>query len=399
MVLIGIVGKPNVGKSTFFRALTLLPVEIDNRPFVTIDPNLGTAFVRVKDVGPEFGVKSNPRYGFIKGDYRFVPVEVMDVAGLVPGAHEGKSLGNKFLDDLRKAEGLIIVIDAVGATNEEGEYVGKGNYDPKMDIIFLEEELDWWFFRILKENLNKILRRAKNEKLNIIKEIAEIMSGVNVREEHVVKAFKELKLGEHYYDFNDELIFKLASLLRKYSKPVIIAANRIDIDIDLTKKNINRLRKEFPDKIIIPTSGYAELILKELDKQGKIFYIPGESSIKINKPLTDKEKKAIEFIENNIFREFGNTGVQTVLDTLVFDILKYIAVFPGGVDKLADKEGRVLPDCFLLKDGSTVLDFAAKVHTDLAKHFIRAIDVRTKKALGRDYKLKHRDVIQIVAGV
>ncbi|HIP89932.1 MAG TPA: TGS domain-containing protein, partial [Candidatus Nanopusillus sp.] len=193
--------------------------------------------------------------------------------------------------------------------------------------------------------------------------------------------------------------FKLASLLRKYSKPVIIAANRIDIDIDLAKKNINRLRKEFPDKIIIPTSGYAELILKELDKQGKIFYIPGESSIKINKPLTDKEKKAIEFIENNIFREFGNTGVQTVLDTLVFDILKYIAVFPGGVDKLADKEGRVLPDCFLLKDGSTVLDFAAKVHTDLAKHFIRAIDVRTKKALGRDYKLKHRDVIQIVAGV
>ena len=397
MVLVGIVGKPNVGKSTFFRALTQIPVEIENRPFVTIDPNVGTAYVRVEDVGPEFNVKSNPRQGFIKGKYRFVPVELMDVAGLVPGAHEGRGLGNKFSDDLRRAEGLILVIDSVGATNEEGEFVGKGNYDPKRDIEFLEEELDWWFFRILKENLEKIIRRAKNEKKNMIKEIANLMSGVNVSEHDVEKAFKELKIDENYYDFDDEITFRLASLLRKYSKPMIIAANRVDIDPGLAKRNIKKLQSEFPDKLIIPTSGYAELILKELDKQGKIEYVPGEMEFRVIGTLNEKEKKALDFIECIIFKEFGGTGVQTVLDKLVFEVLEYIAVFPGGVDKLCDKEGRVLPDCFLLKKGSTVIDFAERIHSDLAKHFVKAIDVRTKKPLGKSYELKHRDVIQIIS--
>jgi len=77
--------------------------------------------------------------------------------------------------------------------------------------------------------------------------------------------------------------------------------------------------------------------------------------------------------------------------------LKYIAVFPGGVTKLADQFGNVLPDCFLLPSGSTALDFAAKIHTDLAKNFVAAIDVKTKRKVGRDHVLKHRDVIEILA--
>ncbi len=396
MPLIGIVGKPNVGKSTFFKALTMQPVEIDNRPFVTIEPNKGIAYVRVEDVGPEFGVKSNPRQGFIKGKYRFVPVEVMDVAGLVPGAHEGKGLGNKFLDDLRQAEGLIMVVDSVGATDEEGNFVGPGNYDPLNDIKWLEEELDYWFFQVLKKNIDKVLRVAKIEHKPLDKEIAKIMSGLNVKLEHVEKAFKELNWDPEDYNVNDDLLFKLAHLLRVYSKPMVIAANRIDIDPELAKKNIERIRKEI-NYPIIPTSGYAEYILKELDRQGKIFYIPGENWFEIKGNLSEKEKKVLEFIDQNILKKFGSTGVQQALETLVFDVLGYIAVFPGGIDNLADKEGRILPDCFLLSKGSTALDFARKIHEDLAKHFVKAIDVRTKKPLGKDYKLKHRDVIHIVA--
>ncbi|AAR39308.1 NEQ463 [Nanoarchaeum equitans Kin4-M] len=395
MVLVGIVGKPNVGKSTFFKALTLQPVEIDNRPFVTIEPNKGVAYVRVEDVGPEFGVISNPRHGFIKGKYRFVPIEVIDIAGLVPGAHEGKGLGNQFLDDIRKADGIIMVVDAVGATDEEGHFVGPGKYDPLKDIKWLEEELDYWFYNVLKRNIDKILRVAKIEKRPIDREIAKIMSGLNVNIDHVKKAFRDLNLDSEFYDFDDELLFKLAHLLRIYSKPFVIAANRIDIDPDLAEKNIERIKKEYP--LTIPTSGYAEYILKELDKQGKISYIPGESDFEILKPLSEKEKKVLDFIKTNILERFGSTGVQNALDTLVFDVLKYIAVFPGGIDKLTDKEGNVLPDCFLLKEGSTVLDFARKIHEDLAKHFVKAIDVRTRKILGKDYKLKHRDVIHIVS--
>jgi len=396
---IGITGKPNVGKSTMFKAITLQDVAIANYPFTTIEPNKGYGYVRVEDIGPEFNVKSNPRYGFIKGKYRFVPIEILDIAGLVPGAHEGRGLGNKFLDDVRQADALIHVIDISGSTNEEGQYIGPGNYDPIKDVKWYEEEIDWWFYGVIKKNLEKNIRKIKSEHLELDKELTKLISGLNVKEEHVSKAFNELKINQEDYDIinDDKKLFELASEIRKISKPIIIAANRIDINIDIAKKNLERLKKEYPDKVIIPTSGYAELILKELDKQGKIFYIPGESYFEIKGDLNDKEKKALEFIENYIFKEFGSTGVQNILDITVFDVLKYVAVFPGGVDSLADKEGRILPDCFLMPPGSTVIDFANKIHSDLAKNFVRAIDVRTRKFLGKDYVLKHRDVIQIVA--
>ncbi|BFI73065.1 translation-associated GTPase [Nanoarchaeota archaeon] len=398
-MLIGLTGKPNVGKSTMFKAITLQDVAIANYPFTTIDPNKGVGYVRVEDVGPEFGVQSNPRYGYIKGKYRFVPIEIIDIAGLVPGAHEGRGLGNKFLDDVRQADALIHVVDISGSTNEEGQYIGPGNYDPSNDIKWYEDEIDWWFFNIIKKNLEKNIRKIKVEHLELDKELAKLISGLNVKEYHVEKAFRELNISSEDYDIinDDKKLFELSSTIRKISKPIVIAANRIDINIDIAKRNLKKLKEVFPDKIIIPTSGYAELILKELDKQGKIFYIPGEGSFEIKGELNEKEKKALDFIENNIFKEFGSTGVQNLLDITVFDVLKYVAVFPGGVDSLADKEGRILPDCFLLPPGSTVIDFANKIHSDLAKNFVKAIDVRTKKFLGRDYILKNRDVIQIIA--
>lgn len=397
---IGLVGKPNVGKSTMFKAITLQDVAIANYPFTTIEPNKGIGYVRVEDVGPEFGVRSNPRYGFIKGKYRFVPVEIVDIAGLVPGAHEGRGLGNKFLDDIRQADALIHVVDISGATDEEGRYIGAGNYDPSKDIKWLEEEIDWWFFEIIKKNLERNIRKIKNEKLELDKELSKLISGLNVRLSHIEIAFNKLKISKEDYDIinDNKKLFELASEIRKLSKPIVIAANRVDINIDIAKRNLKKLRDMFPDKIIIPASGYAEIILKELDRSGKIEYIPGEGYFEIKGNLNEKEIKALDFIQEKIFKEFGSTGVQNLLDTLVFDILKYVAVFPGGVDRLADKDGRILPDCFLMPPGSTVIDFAERIHSDLAKNFIKAIDVRTGKILGRDYVLKHRDIIQIVAG-
>ncbi|MGC9133458.1 MAG: redox-regulated ATPase YchF [Nanopusillaceae archaeon] len=398
-MLIGLTGKPNVGKSTMFKAITLQDVAIANYPFTTIEPNKGVGYVRVEDVGPEFGVQSNPRYGYIKGKYRFVPIEIIDIAGLVPGAHEGRGLGNKFLDDVRQADALIHVVDISGSTNEEGQYTGPGNYDPINDIQWYEDEINWWFFNIIKKNLEKNINKIKLQHLELDKELAKLISGLNVKQYHIEKAFRELNISNEDYDIinDDKKLFELSSKIRKISKPIVIAANRVDINIDIAKKNLERLKEKFPDKIIIPTSGYAELILKELDRQGKIYYIPGEGSFEIKGELNEKEKKALEFIENNIFKEFKTTGVQNLLDITVFDVLKYVAVFPGGIDSLADKEGRILPDCFLLPPESTVIDFAAKIHTDLAKNFVKAIDVRTKKFLGRDYVLKHRDIIQIIA--
>ncbi len=392
-MLIGLVGKPNVGKSTFFKAMTLMDVLIENYPFATIEPNRGAGFVRVECVDKEFNVKCNPRTGYCKQGIRFVPVELMDVAGLVPGAHEGKGMGNQFLDDLRQADALIHIIDVSGSTNEKGENVELGSYEPLNDIRFLEEELDYWFLGILRKSWNKFARRVEQEKKELFKEIAQQFSGLKITEEQVKKALTGFNI-QNPSKWSDETLLRFASELRKYSKPLVIAANKID-KIN-GKKNLEKLKKEFPNYTIIGCSAEIELALKEADKKGIIDYVPGSNSFKVLKEnLPENQKKALEYIKK-FLDEHGTTGVQQVLDYTIFNELKYIAVYPGGVKKLADSQGRILPDCFLMPKGSTALDFAYKIHTDIGKKFVKAIDVRTKKPFGKDYVLKHRDVIEIM---
>jgi ribosome-binding ATPase YchF (GTP1/OBG family) len=391
---IGVVGKPNVGKSTFFSAATFSQAEIGNFPFTTIEPNKGIAYVRVIDPAPEFGLKSNPREGFILDKYRFVPIELIDVAGLVPGAHEGRGLGNKFLDDLREGEGLIHVIDASGSTDEEGRSVSPGSYDPINDVLFLEEELYYWIKGIIEKNWDKLFKLSRQGQNN--EEVISIaISGLGFSPEKIKDLLVRLDLGEkELFKWNEEEKERFIKEVFK-SKPIVIAANKIDIST--AEENIKRLKERFPNLAIIPTAADAELALRTAHKAGLIYYVPGEGKFEILKQLNPKQEEALKKIEL-ILEKFGNTGVQQALEELIFNKLSYKAIFPGGTKKLADSQGRVLPDCFLLPKEATVIDFAGAIHSDLAKHFIKAIDVRTKKLLGKDYVLKHLDIIEIVAG-
>jgi ribosome-binding ATPase YchF (GTP1/OBG family) len=389
---IGIIGKPNVGKSSFFKAITFIDVKVENRPFTTISPNFGIGYIRVNEVGKELGVVSNPRNGFIKGNYRFVPIELIDVPGLVPNAHLGKGLGNKFLDDLRKANGFVLIIDISGSTDENGNYVGKNCFDPLKDVEFVINEIDMWIFQILKRNLERNIKRIKSEKRKISEEISKIVSGLEIKREDVEKCLKELKIDEHFYDFDDEIILKIAKKLRE-TKKFVIAANKIDVDIDLAKENIKKIKKVYEN--VIPISCLAEIFLKELEKQGKIDYVYGTDEVKIKNELNEKEKKAMEIIKQ-ILDEFKNTGVYQTLEHLIFNLLEYIPVFPVG-EKLKDKEGRILPDCFLVKKGTKVIELAEMIHSDLAKNFVKAIEVKSKNFVGKDYELKPYDVIQIIS--
>jgi ribosome-binding ATPase YchF (GTP1/OBG family) len=398
-MIVGVVGKPNVGKSTFFKALTLANVEIANYPFATIKPNSGVGHVRVERIDKEFNVTSNPREGYCQGDFRFVPVNVIDVAGLVPGASEGKGMGNQFLDDLNQADALIHVIDAAGTTNEKGETVQAGSYDPKEDVRFLEKELDMWYSRILKNGWDKIARQIQqtNGKPEIY--ITKQMSGVGATEDMVKDLLKKYNLyDKKTLDWTDDDMMHLASQLRKVTKPMIIAANKMDVPT--AEKNIEELKKEFPEYIIVGCSAESELALKEAGKAKLIDYVAGSKSFEIteegNSKLSDKQKQALQFIQNHILDKFGNSGVQDVIDAAVFKLLKYIAIFPGGVNKLEDQYGNVLPDCFLLREGSTALDFAYRIHSDLGNNFIRAIDVKTKRTVGKEHVLNHRDVVEII---
>ena len=394
-MLIGIVGKPSSGKSTFFKASTLAEVEIANYPFTTIKPNHGTGFVKVDCVDKEFNVKCNPKFGYCIGGKRFVPVDMLDVAGLVPGAHEGKGMGSEFLNDLNQADALIHIIDISGSTDEKGEEVPTLSYDPANDIRFLETELDMWYLRLIKKGWEDFVKKTVQEKTELHKALVKHLSGLGVTETLVESLLKKLNVDDDMKKWDDGILKGIAIELRKKTKPMIIACNKIDVPG--AEKNFEKLKKEFKDDILIPCSAESELALREAAKHDLIDYIPGENEFKIKneEKINEKQKKALEFIEQNVLKKHHTTGVQEVLDKAVFDLLKYITVFPGGVNKLQDQHGNILPDCFLMPQNSTALDFAFKLHTDIGNNFIKAIDVRSKKPVGKDHLLKNRDVIEI----
>lgn len=396
---IGIVGKPSCGKSTFFKAATLIDVAIAAYPFTTINPNFGMSFVRVKCVDSELGVKCNPRLGYCEKGIRYVPVELVDVAGLVPGAHEGKGLGNQFLNDLNMADVLIHIVDVSGSANELGEIDAPGKYDPANDVRFLEHELNMWYLGTLKKGWDKFSRKMKQNRAGKVEDqLAEQLSGFNVKAFMIEQAFKELKINpENPEQWTEDEMKKLAIYLRKKTKPILIGCNKIDLPNG--KENFEKLKKEFPDYYFVACSAASELALREAAKKGIINYHPGDADFEIidKSKITPEQTKGLEFIRENVLKKFNGTGVQTTIDSAVFDFLKYLAIFPGGVNKLGDSEGRILPDVFLLPPNSTAWDFANKIHSDLAKGFLYAIDVRSKMKIKRDYVLKNRDIIEIIS--
>jgi ribosome-binding ATPase YchF (GTP1/OBG family) len=396
-MLVGVVGKANVGKSTFFKAATLAEVEIANYPFATIKPNHGTGYVKVDCADREFNVQCNPRFGFCINHKRFVPIDLIDVAGLVPGAHEGKGMGNQFLDDLRQADVLIHIVDIAGTTNEKGEPIEPGTYDPMQDIKFLEEELDYWYLGIVKKGWDKFARDIQQTHKEVHKALGKQLSGLGVTEVMIETLTEKTGLNsKKIADWSEDDLFILTQELRKITKPMIIACNKIDVPGAID--NFTRIKVELPDRILVPCSAESELALREAAKHDLIEYIPGENTFtaKEEAKFSEKQKKALDFIKDNILQKFKSTGVQDILDKAVFSLLNYIAIFPGGVNKLADQNGNILPDCFLLPPKSTALDFAYRLHSDFGDNFIRAINVKTKMTVGREYELKNCDVIEII---
>ena len=392
-MLIGLVGKPSCGKSTFFKAATLADVLIAAYPFATIKPNHGVGYVRVDCLCMEKKVKCNPQKGYCINGLRFVPVELMDVAGLVEGASEGKGLGNQFLDNLTSADAFIHIVDISGETDAGGKET-KG-YNPISDVEMLENELDLWYLGILKKVWRTFARTIQNTKADFAKSVASQFSGLKVVEEDIKKVVRKLSYNtEKPNEWTDEQLLAFAHSLRHISKPMIIAANKCDRPS--ASENLKNLKKAYPEVTIIPCSADSELALREASNHGLIDYVPGSKDFKIIGNLNSKQRGALEAIRENVLKVYGSTGVQEVLDKTVFGLLKYIAVFPAGAHKLADSKGNILPDCYLMPPGSTALDFAFRLHTDIGKSFVKAVSLRTKQAVGKDYVLKHLDGLEIM---
>ncbi len=388
-MIVGVVGKPNVGKSTFFKALTLADAEIAAFPFTTIKANVGVGYVRSPCPVSGESVECNPKNGFCRDNIRFTPIKLIDVAGLVPGAHEGKGLGNQFLDDLRQADALIHVVDISGKTNELGEACE--DHDPSDDIKFLEEEVNAWFTQVLRKNWEKVSGKIKFEGKKLIKELSPVLAGLSISENQIHDALAELDfLDKKEWSSGDLKDF--AVRLREISKPILVAANKID----LNSSHFERLKGEYD---MIPVCAEAELALRQAEKAGLIGYTPGGSDFTVLGELGEKQSKALDFIRENVLSKWGGTGAQLALDKIVFDVLDQIVVYPvENENKMSDSKGNILPDSYLVTSGSTILDLAFKVHTDFGEKFISAVDAKTKMKVGRDHVLANGDVIKIVSG-
>jgi ribosome-binding ATPase len=384
---IALAGKPNTGKSTFFKAATLVNVEIANYPFTTISANRGTSDVRV----PCPCTQLKARCGHCMDGVRFVPIELVDVAGLVPEAHKGRGLGNTFLDNLRQSEAIINVIDASGGTDIEGNVLGAPSHDPLEDITLLDSEISLWIAGIIEKNWHRLAKKAQLEH-NIVNVIANQLAGLNIEVRQIKNAMLKLGLIDtppESWEHND--IINLSQQIREIAKPIVIAANKKDV---ASTDNISRIADAYKD--VIATSGEAELALRLAQQKGLIAYIPGDTHFKIVTSLNQQQKTALERLKK--FVDEAGTGVQKCLNMTVFDVLRYIVVYPVEDEhRWSDKQGRILPDALLMKEGGTAKDLAFKVHSDIGRGFIYAVDARTNKRLGEHHELKNDDIIKIVS--
>ncbi len=395
--LLGVVGKPNTGKSTFFSAATLVAAEIANYPFTTIKPNRGVGYVRTPCVHEEFKVNDNPKNSLCLDGVRLVPVELIDIAGIVPGAWEGRGLGNQFLDEIRRADALIHVVDASGGTDCEGKVCKLGEHDPLEDVKFLEHEITMWMASILKKDWTKIARTAESDKKGIFGSLEERLSGLGIKRSHIFEATKRTGLNaDKPTNWSDDNFLKFVDVLRQISKPMLIAANKIDLPT--AQANVERMKEL--DYMVIPCSAEAELVLRRAAEKQLIDYKPGDCDFKIKQPekLSQGQIKALEVVREKVLQKKGSTGIQEAINTAYFKLLNMITVYPvEDLEHLSDHNGRVLPDAYLIPKGTTAHQFAYLIHTELGESFIYAIDARDKRRIGEDAILKDRDVISIVS--
>lgn len=397
-IKIGLIGKTNTGKTTFFNSATLSSEEISSYPFTTKSPVSGIAHAITLCVHPEFKIQDNPNNSKCLDGWRYIPIELIDLPGLIKDAWKGKGLGNQFLSIAAQSDVLLHVVDASGGIDSTGKITEAGSGDPISDFADIEEELIMWYLKILEGNRDKLSKLIQSG-TDILDAITDLYRGIGVSKTHVKDTFQATSLEEkNFDDFNMDDSKKFASYLRKISKPTLIVANKVDVEG--ADKNFARLRERYNDSIVIPVSGDSEFVLRRAEQKGLIKYSPGSETFEIIKSdeLNEKQNNALDFIKRGIMGEYMRTGVQFAINVAVFKLLKMNSIYPvADEENMADKKGRILPDLILLKDGATISDLAKEIHTDLTKGLLYGKDLRYNLRLPTDYQLRDRDVVSLVS--
>ena len=390
MLSLALAGKPNAGKSTFYTAATRADVDVANYPFTTIDANRGVATVRTDCPCLELDERcGNDR---CHDGVRYVPIELYDVAGLVPGAHEGRGLGNQFLDELTNADAILNVLDASGSTDEEGEPVEAGSHDPVEDVEFIEQEMNQWLTGIIDRNWESVERKSRSPDFDINDALTDLLTGFGATTADVAACLRDLDYPDDPIQWEDTDKEALAAAVRAQTKPIILVANKVDI---ADEETLDRLQAAA--EIVIPATADGELALRRASEAGVVDYNPGDDDFEIVGDISDEQAAGLEQIRD-VIAEHGGTGVQTALNAAVYDLLDHITAYPvENETKWVDGQGNVLPDAFLLPEGSTPTDLAAKIHSDIAEGYLHAVNGKTNRRISDSYELEDGDVIKIVS--
>ena len=390
MISVALAGKPNAGKSTFYKAATMADVDVGNYPFTTIDPNRGVSHVRTRC--PCLDLETRCGNETCHDGKRYVPIELLDVAGLVPGAHEGKGLGNQFLDELTNADVILNVVDASGGTNEAGEPVEVGEYDPVEDVAFVEREMDLWLAGVIDRNWETIERRSRSPEFDFEAALTDTLTGVGASEHDVAVILRGLEYSSDPMAWTDDDREELARLVRRRTKPIVVVANKADI---APEGNVERL--EAAAERVVPCTAEGELALREAVEAGVVSYDPGDEAFTITGEISEAQRNGLDRIRS-VLEVHGGTGVQAALDEAVYDLLELITVYPVRNETgWTDGQGGVLPDAFLLAAGATPKDLAFAVHSDIGEGYLHAVDAREGRRIGDGHELSEGDVVRIVS--
>ncbi len=388
-VKIGLVGKPNVGKSTIFSAMTRSHADIANYPFTTLKPNVGVTYIETPCPHTEIGKQCNPREGYCENGIRHVPIEIIDVPGLIPGASQGKGMGNEFLDNLRDSEALCHIIDGSGLTAPDGTPI-QARRKPWEDIDTIEGEIKQWLADRIYRDWEKFARKADSSGEKPDRSLHRKIASFGLTEKQVSLIFSRGSFPVRFMLWTEGDAMRFSEVIFEFMKPVFRIANKAD---NMEPDSREELLQKYPGLYLV--SGEFELAFEKALKSGMIK--GGPRDFEVTGSASRQQSAALNRIRE-FFRDPGITLISQIMGMIVQEKLGYVIVFPV-VDESTweDNKGNVLPDALLMPSGSTALDLAFKIHTEIGEGFIRAVDCRTRRVIGKDHVLANSDIIRIVS--